>query len=239
MPSIVRKQYLRLHEHGGVDRIELAHYLAGLLYHRLLVLTHGDCRGLEGGDVGGLAYRIAEEAHRDSGTVLAGVVVLGETSEQDLLLHSGVALEPLDRHEVHIVEGQFRELADLRLDEQGGPGGVKTSGHVVERDLDYVLTHLLRVVGVVGESLGVGDHYVDLVELPAVLELDPAAQRPHIMPDVETAGGPVARKNYLRHQSFTFLRASRTLASISSQSSGLSLSSCFTDAIPWASFSSL
>ena len=236
---VVRQEYLRLHKHGGIDGIELAHDLARLLDHGLLILAHRHGSRLECRDVCRLAYRIAEETHGDAGTVLARIVALCEAAQLYLLFHGRIALEPLHGHEIHIIERKLGKLADLRLYEKRRLLRVETRRHIVQRDLDYVLPDLFGVVGIVRQRLGVGDHYIDLVVFSAVLEFHPAAQGTHIVSDMEPTRRTVAGKDNLSHQSLTFLSSSRTFASISSHSSTLSLSSCFTATAPCASFSSL
>lgn len=103
------------------------------------------------------------------------------------------------RDEVHVITGEFGELRDLRLDEYAGLCGVYANAEIVEGHLDYVVTHLAGVMGVVGKRLGVSDHYVDALVFAGVLQLHPAAQRPHIMTNMKSARGPVAGKDYLIH----------------------------------------
>ena len=50
--------------------------------------------------------------------------------------------------------------------------GVQTAGQIVQRHLQNVLAHLLRIIGVVGEGLCVSDHDIDLIELARVLQPD-------------------------------------------------------------------
>ena len=179
-----------LHQGVAVDGVELAHDLPGLLQHGQLVFAHGHGGGAEGGDIGRLADGIGEKAHRDAGLEIALL---------DLGLHRGVPLQAGHRDQVHIVKGEFRQLGNLGLDQQGGAGRVQAAGQVIQRHLDDVAAHLFRVVGVIGEGLGVGDHDEDLIEGAGVLQLHPAPQRTHIVAHVQPPGGPVAGEDDFFH----------------------------------------
>ena len=174
--SVLRKHNLRLDEHLAVETVELAYYLPGLLDHRLLVLARRYRGGFEGGDVSGLADRVAEESDRGAGLVGIVFPILAEAPHLDLRLYGRVPLESLYRHEVLVEEIQLGELADLRLYEYGGFLRVKSRREVVQRHLDYVLTDLLRVVRIVGKGLGIGYHYEYLLESAAVLKLNSPAE---------------------------------------------------------------
>ena len=86
-------------------------------------------------------------------------------------------------------------------------GGVDAHGQIVQSDLQDVLAHLLRIVGVVGEGLCVSDHDIDLVELARVLQPDTLLQRAYIVADVEPARRAVARQNDLFHTFLLFHQA--------------------------------
>ncbi len=153
--SRVGQQYLRLHQRGAVDVVEAVDNLACKLNHRRLIVAgrHGRC--LEGGDVGGLAYRITEESHRER---------LLEAAHLYFGLHRGVALHTRHRHQVHIIERQFTQLRHLSLHEERALLRVKTDGKIVKRHLYHILTHLLRIVGIIGQRLRVSDEDENLVE---------------------------------------------------------------------------
>ena len=123
----------------------------------------------------------------------------------DLRLHGGVALQPGQRHQVHVVERQLRQLAHHGLNEHMGLGRVDAAGHIVQRHLQNVLPHLAGVVEVVGQRLCVGDHEKQLVELAAVLQNDAVTQRTHIVTHMEAARGAVAGKDDLAHSDISFL----------------------------------
>ena len=178
--------------------------LAALLDHGALVLACRDSSGLEGGDVRSLADGVSEEAHRDAGL---------EVLLLDLGLDGGVALQAGDGDEVHIIEAQLGQLRHHGLDEDVCLGGVDAHGQIVQRDLQDVLAHLLRVVGVVGEGLCVSDHDIDLVELARVLQPDTLFQRADIVADMEPARRAVARQNDLFHTFLLFHQAHFSSAS--------------------------
>ncbi len=85
-----------------------------------------------------------------------------------------------------------------------GLGGVDAHSQIIQCYLQNILAHLLRVVGVVGQSLCVGDHDIDLIELAGVLQPDTLLQRADIMADMEPARRAVARQNDLFHSFLLF-----------------------------------
>ena len=196
--AVLGQNDLRLHQSLTVDGVELMDDLAALLDHGALVLACGDGSGLEGGDVRSLADGVSEEAHRDAGLK---VLLL------DLGLDGGVALQAGDGDEVHIIEAQLGQLRHHGLDEDVCLGGVDAHGQIVQSDLQDVLAHLLRIVGVVGEGLCVSDHDIDLVELARVLQPDTLLQRADIVADMEPARRAVARQNDLFHTFLLFHQA--------------------------------
>ena len=196
--AVLGQNDLRLHQSLTVDGVELMDDLAALLDHGALVLTCGDGSGLEGGDVRSLADGVSEEAHRDAGL---------EILLLDLGLDGGVALQAGDGDEVHIIEAQLGQLRHHGLDEDVCLGGVDAHGQIVQSDLQDVLAHLLRIVGVVGEGLCVSDHDIDLVELARVLQPETLLQRAYIVADVEPARRAVARQNDLFHFFLLFHQA--------------------------------
>ena len=86
-------------------------------------------------------------------------------------------------------------------------GRVDAHSQIVQRHLQHVLAHLLRVIGVVRQGLRVGDHDKDLVELAGVLQPDTLLQRADIVADMETARWAVARQNDLFHTFLLFHQA--------------------------------
>ena len=202
--AVLGQNDLRLHQSLPVDGVELMNDLAALLDHGALVLACGDGSGLEGGDVRSLADGVSEEAHRDAGL---------EVLLLDLGLDGGVARRGGDGDEVHIIEAQLGQLRHHGLDEDVCLGGVDAHGQIVQSDLQDVLAHLLRIVGVVGEGLCVGDHDIDLVELARVLQPDTLLQRADIVADMEPARRAVARQNDLFHFFLLFHQAHFSSAS--------------------------
>ena len=185
-----RQQDLRLGQRLAVDGVELVDDLAALLQHGHLVLACRDGGGAEGGDVGCLADGIGEEADRDAGLK---VLLL------DLGLDGGVALQAGHRDKVHIIEAQLGQFRHHGLDEDVGLGGVDAHGQIVQRHLQDVLAHLLRVVGVVGQRLRIGDHDVDLIELAGILQADALFQGADVVAHMQAACGAVAGQNDLFH----------------------------------------
>ena len=158
---------LRLHQRLAVDFVEFTDDLAALLEHRLLVLADRHSGRSKGRDVCRLADRVAEEAYRDAGL---------EVPLPDLRLDGRIALDAGHGDEVHVVEGQLGQLRHHGLDEDAGFFRVDADREVIQRDLKDVLTDFLRMLGVVGERLGVRDHDVDLVVFSGVLKDNPFFQ---------------------------------------------------------------
>ena len=188
---IVGEHDVRLGERLAVDGVEFMDDFAALFEHRRLILADGDDGRAEGRDVRRLAYRVAEEADWDARL---------EVAHLDFRLDGRVALDARDRDEVHVVEGQLRQLRYHRLDEDGRFLRVDAAGEIVERYLEDVAADFLGVLRVVGERLRVGYHYVDFVEFPGVLERHAALERAYVMSHVEAARRTVAGQYYLFHR---------------------------------------
>ena len=196
------QQNLRFDQRGAVYRVEFVDDFARLLDHRLLILACGYGRGFESRDVRRLTDRVCEESDGNALTLLGVAlrVVLGEAAQLDFGLHGRVALQALYRDEVHIVERQFAQFGNLRLDEKRRFVRVETDRKVVEGDFDDVLAHFFGVVGVVGQRLRVGDHDEDAFELARLLQFDAAAQRTHVVSQMKPARRTVAGKNDFSHK---------------------------------------
>ena len=140
--------------------------------------------GTKGGDVGGLADRIDEEA--------GGQAAL-EPFLLDLGLHRGVALQPGDADQVEVVGREFGEGGQGALETESGLGRVEARGQVVGHHLQHVIGHLGRVVAVVGQRLQIGDHDELAV---MVLGGHALAQGADVVADVQFAGGAVAGQDH-------------------------------------------
>ena len=128
-----------------------------------------------------------------------------EAPELDLRLDGRIALQTGQRHQIHVVEGQLRQLADVGLHQNGGFGRVDAAGQVIQRHLKDVVPHLLGMVEVVGEGLRVGDHEEQLFKFAAVLQRDAVAERADEMAHMKPSGGTVACQNDLSHDRFLLL----------------------------------
>ena len=94
---------------------------------------------------------------------------------------SRVSLQAADGDKVHIIERQLGELGYHRLDEDGRLLGIEAHGEIVEGHLDDVLPHFLRVVGIVGECLRVGNEDKHAVEVARILQFDAPTKRPDVV----------------------------------------------------------
>ena len=187
---VIRQQRRRLHQRFAVEGIEAADDLPGLLQHGQLVLAHRHRVGHEGGNIRRLADGIGQKPHGDA--------VL-EAPHLDLRFDGGVALQPGQRHQIHIVKGQLRQFADVGLHQNGGFLRVDAAGQIVQRHLQDVVPHLLGMVEVVRQRLGVGDHEEQLFIPAAVLQRHAVAQRAYIVAHMKPSGGTVACQNDLSH----------------------------------------
>ena len=167
--------------------VETAHYLTALLQHGFLVLTGRYRSGLEEGDVGSLGDGISKETH--------GNALASKATHLNLRLHGGVALQSAHADQVHEIEGEFGQFGNLALDKERYLLGIKSTGKVVEGHLDDILAHLLRIVDIVRECLGIGDEDIHLVIVALILKFHTTTQRTHIMTDMQTAGRAVARQD--------------------------------------------
>ena len=116
------------------------HDLTTLLDHRHLVLTNRNSGSLECSDVGCLADRIAEEAHRNACL---------EVTHLDLRLYGWVSLKAGNRNQIHVIKAELGQLRNHGLDEDGRLLRVKAAGKVIQRNLNDVVAYLLRMFCVV------------------------------------------------------------------------------------------
>jgi hypothetical protein len=100
-----------------------------------------------------------------------------------------VGLRSRHGDQVQVVEGQLCQFRDLRLDQDGRLGRIDADGQVVQRHFDHVAVHLVGVVHIVGQRLGVGQHD-ELLEI--VLVCHAVAQAADEVAEVQRAGRTVA-----------------------------------------------
>ena len=141
-------------------------------------------------DIRRLAYRVAEKSHRDAG-FKTPLLYLG--------LDGRIALYPRYRHKVHIIKCQLSKLRDHGLYEYGRLFRIYAHSKIVQGDIHNILTHLFRVLGIIGKGLGVRYHDINLIIQPGFLQLHPFLEGAHIMPDMEPPRRAVASQNDLFH----------------------------------------
>lgn len=161
------KQDFWLYQYRRINLVETANQLAGYLQHWLLVLTGRHGCSLESGDVGSLAHWIAEETERN---------VCLEVTHLDLCLYGWVTLNARYRDEVHQIGSQLCQLRNHTLDIECTLLWVETRRKIVECHLCDVLANLLRVIGIICQSLNVGHEYEHSIEVASVLKLYSALQ---------------------------------------------------------------
>ena len=149
-----RQQDLRIHKRIAVYTVELVHDLLALLQHGHLILAHRNGGGAESSDVRCLADGIAEEAHRDACL---------KTALLDLGFHRRIALYTGNGYQIHIIEGKLCQLRYHGLNKDRGFLRINAAGQVIQCNLQNVLAHLLRMLGVIRQRLGVCDHNIYFV----------------------------------------------------------------------------
>ena len=76
---------------------------------------------------------------------------------------------------------------------------VEACCEVVESHLNDVLPNLLRIVGIIGESLHIGHKDEHLVEIAGILQLYATAEAANVVSQMELACWPVACEYNLSH----------------------------------------
>ena len=158
-----RQEGFRHDERFTVDRIKLVHNFGTLFKHGELIFAYGhDCR-VKCRDVGRLADRVVEKTDGNART---------ETSHLNFRLDGRVALQPRDGDEVRIIETELRESRHAGLNEERRFLGIESGGKVVQSDFEDVFPYLIRIFGIVGQRLSIGDHDVNLIESTGILEFN-------------------------------------------------------------------
>ena len=202
---VVGQQNSRHDECFSIYGVEFMDDFARLFDHRFLILADRYGRGLESGDIRGLADRVGEESYRNTLALRSlFFVAFGEAAQLDFGLHRRIALQTGYGHQVHVVESQLAEFRHLRLDEERRLRGIQSAREIVEGDLEDVLPHFFRVVRIIGQRLGVGDHDEYFLEFARILQLHAAAQRTYVMSQVEFAGRTISGEYDFSHQLKSF-----------------------------------
>ena len=74
------------------------------------------------------------------------------------------------RYQIEIVKSQLGKLRNHGLNKQCGFLRIKTAGQIIQRYLHDILADLFRMLRIVGQRLGIGDHNIDLIERPGILK---------------------------------------------------------------------
>ena len=101
--------------------------------------------------------------------------------------------------DIHQISGELSEFRDTALDIERALLRVESHREIVKSHLHDVLPDLLRVVGIVGESLHVSHKDKHAVVVAFVLQLHATAQAAHIVSQVELARWAVTCQNNLSH----------------------------------------
>src|SRR5580704_6369504 len=172
----------------AIDVVEAPRGLARELHVRHLVLPHWHEGGAVDEDVGALQQRVAKESVGREVLLLQLLL---------LVLVARHALEPAERGDHREQEVQFCVLGHVRLDEESGDPGVQPRGQPVDEHVAHVLLQARGVLVAGGEHVPVGDEEITLV---LVLQLDPVAQRPVVVAEVQPPGGTHAREHAPRRR---------------------------------------
>ena len=138
---IVRQQDFGFYQRITINMIETTYNFTGLLNHRLLIFTHRNGSCFESGNISSLTDRISEEPYRDAGFKITHL---------DFGFHCRVTLQAWHCDQIHIIESQFAQFGNLRLDKDGGLHRVQTDSHIIKRHLNHILTHLLGIFYIIG-----------------------------------------------------------------------------------------
>ena len=119
---IIRQQHIGLDQGITIDRIKLTDNLPSLFQHRQLILAHRNRCRLKCGDIRRLTDRICEESDGNAGFKVAHL---------DFRFHCRISLQTRDRDQIHIIEREFTQFRNLRLDEQRRLRRIQTASQVV------------------------------------------------------------------------------------------------------------
>ena len=97
------------------------------------------------------------------------------------------------------MEAQLIKLRQLRLDEDGGLFRVNAAGKVVQRHFKDVVAHFFRIVGIVGQSLRIGQHDVDFIKFARILQQNALFERSGEVSDVQLTRGAIPGQNDIAH----------------------------------------
>ena len=163
---IVRQKDFRFYQCVAVDKVEAAYDFTGLFNHRFLIFANGNGGGAKRRDVRSLADRVGEEPHRNTCFKVAHL---------DFRLYRRVTLQARYGDKVHIIECQFAQFRNLRLDKDGTLRRIQSASQIVESYFDNVLTYLFRVFHVICQCLCIGYEHERLVIQSGVLQLHSAS----------------------------------------------------------------
>ncbi len=168
---------------AAIQVIETPRRLPCQLDVRDLILAHGHIGRAIDENVRALQQRVAEKAVGREVAILELLL---------LVLEARYAFQPAQWGHHGQEQMQLRVLGNVRLDEQGRHARVQTGRQPVDQ---HILDVLLQTRGIVitrRQHVPVGHEEEALV---LVLELDPVAQCPVVVAEVETAGRPHAREH--------------------------------------------
>jgi len=180
---------------AAIQMVEAARGLARQLDVRHLVLTDRHVRGTVHEYVRALQQRVTEEP-------VGGEILLFQLFL--LVLVARHALEPAERRDHREQQVQLGVLGNVRLHEERGNAGIQAGGQPVDQHFADVFLQARGVLVAGREHVPVGDEEETFV---LILQLDPVAQRPMPVAEVQRAGGTHAGKDAPRRRGGTHVRA--------------------------------
>ena len=153
---IVRKYDLRICQSLAVYAVEFVNDFLTLLDHWHLVFANRNSSCTECSNISCLTDRIAEETNRNAGFK---VTLLDLSFYRRVTLYTGYS------HQVHIIKTKLCKLRNHGLDKNSSLLRINTACQIIQCNLKNILANFLRMLSVVCQSLCVGDHDINLIEL--------------------------------------------------------------------------
>ena len=175
---IGRKDNFRFHQGFPINFIKLTDNFPCLFQHRFLILPRGNGGCHKAGNISCLAHRIAKEPGQNA---RFKVFLL------DFCFHRRISFKSCHGNQIHIVHSEFRQCRYEGLNENAGLFRIDAYREVIQCHLEYIFTHLFRIICIVCQSLGISNFNVYFIKFSGVLEGHSFTKRPHIMAYKKTA----------------------------------------------------
>ena len=117
---------------------------------------------MERGNIRRLADRIGKKAHRNACLKITHL---------NFRLHGRIPLQPGNGNQIHIIKRKLAQFRNLGLNKKSGLCRIKPAGQIIQRHFNNILTHLLRIVCIIGQRLRICDHNKNLIIFSGILKL--------------------------------------------------------------------